>query len=316
MSTKLGDAKRHSAAVYLLFYRRRSDTPLGPQYLQDLVTQARNPSSATESPDADEDDSGEGKLGGTIPSLRGSSGALVVAGAGPTGSGRSIAASGSAGAGSILMTKTTSTRLSNHDDDEEEGEGEEPHSPLGMVNGVRIAGPVRPPHMLQYGSQGTSSWGFSTLEDLDDGGEGQQQPAEADDPATDNLLHHIGSLGAREADPNEDVASNFAEGDADDAEYSSRMDEFAEDDDYGGPGGFMQGSDGRASTPIESFERDGFDYDDEHGAYPSVHRTPYYLPESSHVEHAGVEFDDSPPAEELHLSDDVMGEAGSHDKEE
>ncbi len=78
----------------------------------------------------------------------------------------------------------------------------------------------------------------------------------------------------------------------------------------------MQGSDGRASTPIESFERDGFDYDDEHGAYPSVHRTPYYLPESSHVEHAGVEFDDSPPAEELHLSDDVMGEAGSHDKEE
>ncbi|KAK1026518.1 hypothetical protein LTS16_022292 [Friedmanniomyces endolithicus] len=185
-----------------------------------------------------------------------------------------------------------------------------------MVNGVRIAGPVRPPHMLQYGSQGTSSWGFSTLEDLDDGGEGQQQPAEADDPATDNLLHHIGSLGAREADPNEDVASNFAEGDADDAEYSSRMDEFAEDDDYGGPGGFMQGSDGRASTPIESFERDGFDYDDEHGAYPSVHRTPYYLPESSHVEHAGVEFDDSPPAEELHLSDDVMGEAGSHDKEE
>ncbi|KAK0879034.1 hypothetical protein LTR87_007109 [Friedmanniomyces endolithicus] len=315
MSTKLGDAKRHSAAVYLLFYRRRSDTPLGPQYLQDLVTQARNPSSATESPDADEDDSGEGKLGGTIPSLRGSSGALVVAGAGPTGSGRSIAASGSAGAGSILMTKTTSTRLSNHDNEDDEG-GEEPHSPLGMVNGVRIAGPVRPPHMLQYGSQGTSSWGFSTLEDLDDGGEGQQQPAEADDPATDNLLHHIGSLGAREADPNEDVASNFAEGDADDAEYSSRMDEFAEDDDYGGPGGFMQGSDGRASTPIESFERDGFDYDDEHGAYPSVHRTPYYLPESSHVEHAGVEFDDSPPAEELHLSDDVMGEAGSHDKEE
>ncbi|KAK0828062.1 hypothetical protein LTR73_005015 [Friedmanniomyces endolithicus] len=310
MSSKLGDARRHSAAAYLLFYRRRSDTPLGPQYLQDLVTQARNPSSTTDSPDADEDDSGEGKLGGTIPSLRGSSGALVVAGAGPTGSGRSIAASGSAGAGSILMTKTTSTHLSNNNADD--GGVDEPESPLGMVNGVRIAGPVRPPHMMQYGSQGTSSWGFETLENLDDGAEGPQQPsAEADDPATDSLLHHIGSRGTREAD----TESMFAEGDAD-ADLSIRMEDFADEDDDGGAGGFMQGSDGRASTPIESFERDGYEFEDGHGGYPSVHRTPYFLPESSHVEHAGIQFDDSPPAEELHLSDDVMGEAGSHDKEE
>lgn len=58
-----------NSAAYLLFYRRRSPTPLGPQYLQDLVLESRNPTppqepAATDDPAAEESDSGEGRLGG------------------------------------------------------------------------------------------------------------------------------------------------------------------------------------------------------------------------------------------------------------
>jgi ubiquitin carboxyl-terminal hydrolase 4/11/15 len=49
-----------STAAYLLFYRRRSATPLGPAYLQELVLQARNPDEASEDED-DDDNSGEGQ---------------------------------------------------------------------------------------------------------------------------------------------------------------------------------------------------------------------------------------------------------------
>ncbi|KAK6436180.1 hypothetical protein LTR95_007632, partial [Oleoguttula sp. CCFEE 5521] len=41
--SKLGDAPRRSAAAYLLFYRRRSETPLGPAYLKKLVEDYHNP---------------------------------------------------------------------------------------------------------------------------------------------------------------------------------------------------------------------------------------------------------------------------------
>ncbi|KAI5195426.1 cysteine proteinase [Aureobasidium subglaciale] len=46
-----------STAAYLLFYRRRSPTPLGPPYLQELVLKSRNPDEASET----EDESGEGQ---------------------------------------------------------------------------------------------------------------------------------------------------------------------------------------------------------------------------------------------------------------
>ena len=79
--SKLGENRLHSAAAYLLFYRRRSDKPLGPQYLQDLVHEFRNPQSADET--AEESDSGEGRLGGPNGSLLpGSSSALTGAGVG------------------------------------------------------------------------------------------------------------------------------------------------------------------------------------------------------------------------------------------
>lgn len=62
-----------SSAAYLLFYRRRSDKPVGPPPLQELVQKFRDPTqsdSATD--DADEDMSGEDKLGGPISLLHGS----------------------------------------------------------------------------------------------------------------------------------------------------------------------------------------------------------------------------------------------------
>ncbi|KAH0173927.1 UCH-domain-containing protein, partial [Aureobasidium melanogenum] len=72
-----------STAAYLLFYRRRSTTPLGPPYLQELVLKARNPDEASEA----EDESGEGERLGDHSSatsrLLGSSDAGAV-GAGAT----------------------------------------------------------------------------------------------------------------------------------------------------------------------------------------------------------------------------------------
>lgn len=67
----------------MLFYRRRSSTPLGPPYLQELVCKARNPDEASEA----EDEPGEGERLGDHSSatsrLLGSSDAGAV-GAGAT----------------------------------------------------------------------------------------------------------------------------------------------------------------------------------------------------------------------------------------
>ncbi|KAK5118390.1 hypothetical protein LTR62_002904 [Meristemomyces frigidus] len=176
MCSKIGrDAKLHSAAAYLLFYRRRSDKPLGPQYLQDLVTEFRNPTETETTDDIDGEESGEGRLGGPTSSLHGSSSGLVAAGADTNGSPRSTR-NGLSGVGSTL----TRTQSQNEE------------SPLGLLNGKAISGPVRPAH-LQYGSQGnTGSWGFDGLE----AGRGVAlQPSidhEADEEPTDNLMRAVG----------------------------------------------------------------------------------------------------------------------------
>lgn len=81
-----------SPAAYLLFYRRRSATPLGPQYLRDLVTSARNASDNDASTAASSDDelAGEDSLGGPQRSSRllGSSSNGVKAGAAVVGQGQ------------------------------------------------------------------------------------------------------------------------------------------------------------------------------------------------------------------------------------
>ncbi|KAK3645531.1 hypothetical protein LTR22_014695 [Elasticomyces elasticus] len=294
----LGDGKLHSAAAYLLFYRRRSETPLGPQYLKDLVTQTHNASETASAPEEVEDEeSGEGLLDGQKPSrslLHGSSSALVVAGAGTNGSSRNHGTNGSTGAGSSL-TKRTSVQ----------SDGDDMDSPLGHKNGVPLQGPVRPPNM-QYGSQG-GDWDWAGLD---------EQSAVADDDATDSLLYEIGRK-ARKAD------NDNAGGDAD-----SAIGEHGSDDEYDhGRDEFMPeliGLEGRQSTPIDSIEHElpaYNDYEDDHDMYNNTGR--YWDGESQygealHLEDAGLMggLSDSPPAQDVHLSGDETMTDPKHDKTE
>lgn len=153
--SKIGPGGRKSAAAYLLFYRRRSDKPLGPQYLQDLVSEYRTPPEAEENEDGD---SGEGKLGGPVHSsqqLGGSSSASIGAGVvNPTNlSGKGLAGDGGAGAGSPLTQRQMTTTDSTEDGGNERG----------------ITG------LLGYGEQ--VSWGFERI------GDGNEHENDADDDA-------------------------------------------------------------------------------------------------------------------------------------
>jgi len=93
MVSKISEPERKviSPAAYLLFYRRRSSEPLGPQYLRELVQTARNaPDNASTASSDDELASGEGNLGGPhFSRLLGSSsdGAKAGVGAGAQGAG-------------------------------------------------------------------------------------------------------------------------------------------------------------------------------------------------------------------------------------
>ncbi|PIA94728.1 Ubiquitin carboxyl-terminal hydrolase 12 [Cercospora beticola] len=115
MTSKIGGEDRvHSAAAYLLFYRRRSDQPLGPEYLQNLVNEYRNPAAPAE--EAEDEESGEGKLGGRTLSGSGSSSGLAGAGAGANKNNSSqrglLSADGGIGAAAEgrLITRTTGTK--------------------------------------------------------------------------------------------------------------------------------------------------------------------------------------------------------------
>ena len=106
------------------------------------------PESAEET--AEESDSGEGKLGGPNGSLHGSSSALTGAGVGAVnlrGGAGSIGAGAQAQADSSLMTRQNS---------------------LGELNGQPLFGPERPPHLREYGDQGSNSWSFDTLDNAGD----------------------------------------------------------------------------------------------------------------------------------------------------
>lgn len=128
-----------SSAAYLLFYRRRSDKPLGPQYLQDLVTEFRNPPAEAAVEDATADDeSGEDRLGGPAPSSQhGSSSALVGAGVGAMNNQTGSAGSGGAGAVGRLLTQ----------------------------------GPTTSSEHRMYGDIGENSWGFDGIDETDGAGD-------------------------------------------------------------------------------------------------------------------------------------------------
>ena len=166
-ASKVSENRLHSAAAYLLFYRRRSDKPLGPQYLQDLVLEFRNPPAADEAEPAEESDSGEGRLGDPNGSLsKGSSSGLTGAAVGARPNGASLGADQRAG--NSLMTSSANQTIE--------------------VEGTPVQyGPILPPHMRakykQYGDQGSSSWNFNTLE---------TETAVADpDDAAGNLMDNV-----------------------------------------------------------------------------------------------------------------------------
>ncbi len=128
-----------SAAAYLLFYRRRSDKPLGPPALQELVNEFRNPSADAAADDAEESDSGEGRLGGPNGFSRGPSSAGTGAGAGSLRSGGASGGAGAQGrAGSRLLTM------------EEQRKGG-----IGMLDGKVAFGPQRP----------EETWSFEPIKD-------------------------------------------------------------------------------------------------------------------------------------------------------
>jgi ubiquitin carboxyl-terminal hydrolase 4/11/15 len=155
MASKLGDSPHKSAAAYLLFYRRRSDKPLGPSYLQELVTDFRNPpqQQADSADESYQSDSGEGRLGDPSSILRGSSSNSVGAGVGATTGLQHQAqntllggGNGSAGqqAGQSLKQRTQGTS------DDDEG--------ISMVDDK--------PAGNKYGNTG-SEWSFGVLDNAD-----------------------------------------------------------------------------------------------------------------------------------------------------
>ncbi|KAF2277911.1 cysteine proteinase [Westerdykella ornata] len=113
-----------TSAAYLLFYRRRSDRPLGPPYLQKIVEQFRNPDSDDsvdgESDGADDQRNPSASLAGNGSRLgdssRNGSSSALGAGAG------ALRAAGSTSAGNLLLN---GAGVGTVDADEEMLEGQE-----------------------------------------------------------------------------------------------------------------------------------------------------------------------------------------------
>lgn len=233
--SKVGENRYHSAAAYLLFYRRRSDKPLGPQYLQDLVLEARNPQQTEPTADetAEESDSGEGRLGGPNGSLLGSSSALNGAGVDPA---NLHGGDGGAGAG----TQVSNSLITRTNQDS---------SSIGLLHGEPVYGPQRPAHLMRYGDQG-SSWNFDSLND-----------APVADEAAETLMINIDNP------EDDDAASTTAVMDNTGGyEYGDRM----EEDFNGFDNNPSTWSTAAPNTPAGS--DDGFAvYHDDHEVYSHAH---------------------------------------------
>jgi ubiquitin carboxyl-terminal hydrolase 4/11/15 len=178
MTSKLGDAPRKSAAAYLLFYRRRSDKPLGPQYLQDLVTEFRNPPEQANSNSADESygsDSGEGRLGDPSSILRGSSSNSVGAGVEAT-------------TGLQHQARTTLPDDGNGSAGQQAGQNLKPRA-LGMSDdeGIDMAEDGPAGNNRQYGNVGPPSWDFEALNSkLADSSNAEMRPLDKVDGDADS----------------------------------------------------------------------------------------------------------------------------------
>ena len=318
------NGKLHSPAAYLLFYRRRSDKPLGPPYLQDLVYEARHPTSidgTNEDATAEDSDSGEGRLGGPTPSsLHGSSSAFNGAGVGAANHTSTTSRKGYLGNGgragapapadSSLTQKQTKTIYNNSNNDNSRS--------LGHINGKPVLGPHRPPPLVDhaYGSQGNEAWDFTPLQNTSYSGGGGAA-------AEENLLGNM-------SDRDNDIVSTITELDDqdDDSAYGESiggnadltMDDDDDDDDlnhysdaheYGGVGRMGYRPAGRGS-PIIGYDGDpggimlGLPHSmDDEEEYHDDDAERY-----QHHSHQGMLFADAPEHVEHGNDDDHHGGEG------
>jgi len=186
---KIDDPSRVvTPAAYLLFYRRRSSSPLGPQYLRELVQNARTQPDqqqhdrSTAASSDDDELAGEGSLGGPQHSSRllGSSRDGARAGAGAAASASSLGEAVASrrlrldDAGSdeeeegIVRSRSARERRRRSDDDEEGSAG------------VGFRGPV-------------GTWGFEAIDGaaagdrVDSGSTLNNTPSEREDAASDRV---------------------------------------------------------------------------------------------------------------------------------
>jgi hypothetical protein len=157
-----------TSAAYLLFYRRRSATPLGSPALQQLVQDFRDPTGGAEDTNSDgesrtESPSGQGKgqrLDGS--SLSGSSSALVVAEAGRQ-------ARGGDGLAALQHSNRARTTIDDSYDADADGEEDEGID-MGRDEELPTYGPHPPSYEYSHINSAfdikqatTANWGWSAI---------------------------------------------------------------------------------------------------------------------------------------------------------
>jgi ubiquitin carboxyl-terminal hydrolase 4/11/15 len=186
-----------TSAAYLLFYRRRSATPLGSPALQQLVQDFRDPTGGEEDTNSDgesrtESPSGQGKgqrLDGS--SLSGSSSALVVAEAGRQ-------ARGGDGLAALQHSNRARTAIDDSYDADADGEEDEGID-MGRDDDLPAYGP-HPPSYNEYShidntfdikQATTASWGWSAINTNDNGVEpvGEWHNENGGDAASDQAAN-------------------------------------------------------------------------------------------------------------------------------
>ena len=177
----------------------------------------------------------------------------------------------STGAGSLPTTKTS--------------------SPVREVDGLPVFGPARPPHMLEYGNQGSTSWGFDGL--LQSGADVTAE-AEAND-AADRLMDNVDANDNDEE--GDDASSTRAEMDTS-ADFGGN-EEFGAYTDAPEYGTHTQDWSAGRNTPVDSPSA----WYDDHAAYSTAHEHQDADFTALHLEDAGMtgQLEEEMPAVEISL---------------
>lgn len=246
-----------SAAAYLLFYRRRSEKPLGPPSLQDLVLSERNPEVPAE--DGEESETGEARLGGPKDSLRGSPSAFGVV-AETSSANRLDLGSGGHGAGAAAGSNLTPSQMMRSPRNEEE-------SPYGYKDG-------QPLFSIQSAQDGAWCW-----DSIDHPPETETLINSVEDHDDSNSTH-------AEADTSGAPDSAYGGGSDDDAPYETAWPNTADDYSY------QQHSAG-SDTLVESMG----DMTDNHAMYSAPHESQDADIDALHLEDTGTTGPDPEAAE-------------------